>query len=607
MKVLSIAAIALVALHFHLLFVFPQTFRVDWIFGRTWGFDFVRFFGVHWQAGFYLAMLGLCLPSLSARFSRLVLAVLDQIIPWMETHGKHLWFLFIALLSIPFFILLTSKYAFLGDSHLRSADAVAGTIRREQFLSLLLFHWVYKIFHTRFHVDGVLAIKLCAWAAGALFVYFSLKTADALGKSPGQKALFFAFLAFGGYAEQFCGYIEEYAVGLLFVLIYLYSALLVLHGKLRLVWPALILLLGALFHFGLLLYFPSFFILIYLLHLKDLPLFRKPVFWAAFVFCGALLFYFFAYKPMLPRLYPVFSIPGSSRMSMFSLRHFWEYGNSLVVSSGPALIVIIFSAIVMVWQRLKPTANLIFLGLTIAPPMAGVFILDTCLGCRDWDVFSFAAIGINLLAASVLLFVLQQEKISQTIRRYVLTFFCGILILHTLSWVFLCASDRSIPRLKDAMLDDPASYYPDHPAPMVLAIIFSNNKLDKDAMEMYALAYQKFPEDPRNGFNYASQLVQNGRMREASPVLNDLFERFPAYPLPLRLLFQAYASNGNQEMALKVLERFLELAQSNPDKLKPYYSSAEVAGYLTQLEQYYTGNRRPVDAAKVRQVLTVFQ
>ena len=65
MRWAAVAAFLLVALHFHFLFVFPSVFDAPAFFGRTWGFDAIRFFSRPWQALFYVAALALCFPSVN--------------------------------------------------------------------------------------------------------------------------------------------------------------------------------------------------------------------------------------------------------------------------------------------------------------------------------------------------------------------------------------------------------------------------------------------------------------------------------------------------------------------------------------------------------------
>jgi tetratricopeptide (TPR) repeat protein len=159
--------------------------------------------------------------------------------------------------------------------------------------------------------------------------------------------------------------------------------------------------------------------------------------------------------------------------------------------------------------------------------------------------------------------------------------------LHTFFWVVLCASDRSIDRFEDITLDDPGTYYIGHPAPMVLAIVLNTNRLERRAMAMYELAYRKYPDDPRNAFNFAAQLVQHNRMAEALPLINELAARFPEYPPALRLLYQTSVSTGNRQMAVKALTGIYRIFQQDPGKLGPYFSKDELAGYFMQLERYY--------------------
>ncbi|PKO22498.1 MAG: hypothetical protein CVU38_09140 [Chloroflexi bacterium HGW-Chloroflexi-1] len=84
--------------------------------------------------------------------------------------------------------------------------------------------------------------------AGVVFVWILLGLASWLGRDRGERALLFGLVATLGTMQLFFGYIENYSIMTVGVLLYIWLALRAMRGQTSIVWPAAVLALTHAFH-----------------------------------------------------------------------------------------------------------------------------------------------------------------------------------------------------------------------------------------------------------------------------------------------------------------------------------------------------------------------
>jgi hypothetical protein len=93
--------------------------------------------------------------------------------------------------------------------------------------------------------------------AGVVFVWILLGLANWLGKDRAERALLIGLVATLGTMQLFFGYVENYTIMTLGVLIYLWLALRALKGEVAVIWPATVLAITHAFHPSTIILVPS--------------------------------------------------------------------------------------------------------------------------------------------------------------------------------------------------------------------------------------------------------------------------------------------------------------------------------------------------------------
>lgn len=182
------------------------------------------------------------------------LARLWNALPGKEHHRR--WYLVCALAAaIPFWLLRIQHLAW-GDANFivqalsyTGADRPVWTIYNWQSPLTILAHaqlWFLLNPLTGIGVDTLYA--LTSVLSGVGFVYTLLLMADALGRDHLEKVFIFGLVATTGSVQLFFGYVENYTIMSLGLMVTLYLGVRCLQGKVRLLWPALALAITNAFH-----------------------------------------------------------------------------------------------------------------------------------------------------------------------------------------------------------------------------------------------------------------------------------------------------------------------------------------------------------------------
>jgi tetratricopeptide (TPR) repeat protein len=596
------ASFAVMALHFLFLFVFPAIAQFPLVLRRTWGFHFITYYSVPARIEFYLLAAIVCIPV----SNKLCLIAAQQVVSVnlrnILSRKKELVFACIAAAAIPLFWLLRSKYAFLGDNFIRVDNVIRNDFLSDEPGAIWFLHYFYALLHSCFSLDGVTVFQVFDCLCGGAFVYLALRMADVLGTALFEKTSLFLFYCAFGTMYHFCGYIEIYSLPVVLLVAYLFTSVLSIKGKLHYTVPALVVAVACACHLISLIFIPSFLVVLYELKLKKYPFFRKPVSWVIIIGVGAALGLLFLHPSMTGRFYPL-SAYEKGPMAMFSLVHMWEYCNGLLLSCGPALLIAPACLMYAAETRKRLSPESWFLIIASGCILAGVFAFNEAYGSGDWDIYSFASLPVNI-AAMLLFFHCFGARELAPFSRYAVVVFLGFMALHSVPWILINASDKSIKRYEDCIMSDPGSYYIDHPAPMKIAMAFVTYKLPEKTFEYYKLGYDRDSTDPRNKYNYAVSLLrEKNQLALSTAILEKLCDEQPGYVPPLQMLLQIAQRTNNADLMLKCGERLVRLYRTRRDMLVPYFSKQEIMGNFRSLVELLLNKKNIRLAEQVCNVL----
>jgi hypothetical protein len=202
-----------------------------------------------------VAVASLALPEVNRAVRRL-LGLLWEMLPGKER--RHLWFAFLALASLPVFWAARLGHLCWGDSFLLAKGVANPEVR-------LTYNWQAPLtvfLHAKLWAvggwpDAATAYALTSTLCGGLFVYVLLLTARVLGRNGPERAVTFGLVLSAGAAQLFFGYVENYTIMSLGVLLYLYLGLRCLRGEIGFTWPTVALALTNAFHPSTIVLIPS--------------------------------------------------------------------------------------------------------------------------------------------------------------------------------------------------------------------------------------------------------------------------------------------------------------------------------------------------------------
>ncbi len=296
-----------------------------------------------------------------------------------------------------------------------------------------LFGWpdpipVYRIF-------GVLA--------GMLFVWVLLGLAAALGRNRTERVLFVGLVLTLGTMELFFGYIENYSLMTLGVIIYTYLAVLCLRGKAALVWPATTLALTNAFHPSTIVLAPSLLYLAFAsfaVRQRNVQPSHDVLSSSVRIDTRSVLSVVIPYLLVLGGVVALMSagghgidalmgvdFPGGGDRSwfvpltrittewqhytMFSLGHLADIVNQQLLVA-PMIWLTLVLVLVLGWNRLRNLGREgVFLALMVAFYLVLTLVWNADYGGqKDWDLFSPAAVPTALLLGWLLVRALPERR-----------------------------------------------------------------------------------------------------------------------------------------------------------------------------------------------------
>ncbi len=458
MLLILIRIYALLALGLHVLaYVLPED-----TFWGVWPYTVLP----PWL-GALLAILAalLTVPQANTRIQQII----SQL--WAAIPGKaypRRWFFALAIFSLPLFWLFRIR-------HLRWGDAQILVIGLSHPDLTVIYNWQapFTVFlHQRLWalladpyfgagVDTVYA--LVSVLCGGVFVYVTLRLAQDLGRNTPERTLIAGFVLTSGSMQLFFGYVENYTVISLGIIIFLWLSLKVLRNEAPL-WSAILALsLTNAFHPSTVILWPAALYLSWRVYRSGVPLPRllldlllPPLIVASSVLTlmelgdhglqaflgddrpgGGDHIWFVPLTLDAPNQW--------QQYSMFSAAHFADWANLHFLISVFGLMTLITGggAIKAEGRRMKdedkissftphPSAFIHFLTIASAMYLLFTWTWNADYGMRkDWDLFSPSAFVYALPAALLLIKTLKEKAALAQATLLIL----AISALHTAAWV----------------------------------------------------------------------------------------------------------------------------------------------------------------------------
>ncbi|MEW5993717.1 MAG: hypothetical protein AB1744_04890, partial [Candidatus Zixiibacteriota bacterium] len=334
--------------------------------------------------------------------------------PRLTARVNSYW-LFASIFIVAFiaaFIVLRARAHFLGDGYtvLSLLADDNPLIKTREIGEALLHIWVKNLIGSGSSA-ALASFQIISIGAGVLLMVALVTMARRLFDRIRDRVLFVVGLSVSGCMLLFFGYVENYSLFVLTVLVYTLLGLLIAKEQLNRWWIVLPQVLAIFFHLLGAILIPA---TVYLLaantrfgrRLAHADGKTKLLLTLAVIAVGVFAFYRiyssnpffrFAFVPILPGR---FTIEG---YTLFSLKHLADFVNLLLLllPGLPVFVVILFR------QRLRPALRqrgFRFMAVLVASVLGAVFVLDPKLGMpRDWDLFAFAGVPLAVLAFYLIL------------------------------------------------------------------------------------------------------------------------------------------------------------------------------------------------------------
>ncbi len=440
---------------------------VNWPEATAWGLWPVRYLASPLRGLLSAGVAALCIPAVGRRVSRMAMDFAARAAPLWAGRRRVAVFLALALLALPLFWGLRLVHSRWGDAYI-----LINAIALDDPAQRLVYTWQAPLtvyWHARFWAwgqrvwgwrDAMPAYAVTSVIAGAAFVFSALNLAWTGGRSRGQRVLLLSLLLTLGTVQLFFGYVENYTLAALAIVVTLWLAIRFVRGASPLWAVALVLALAHGLHPLTLCLLPALLVLALLdrqRHGVRHTLFSVGV---PYLVIGlSVLLLLSAGNHGLDALFSsdrpgggdgrwlVPLVATSTRWehyTMFSLGHAWDIINEQWLTAPVSLAVLVL-VLLLDRQRRWLTDGLAgealqqdrwWLGFLVTATLgSGLFILlwnPDYGGQRDWDLFSLASLPLTVLAAWLLGRALPTEP-----ARWEAALLLGaVSLLHTGAWIY---------------------------------------------------------------------------------------------------------------------------------------------------------------------------
>lgn len=375
-----------------------------------------------------------------------------------KTHPRR-WFALVAIAAAPIFWLLRIR-------HLQWGDAQILVIGLSQKDAPVLYNWQapFTVFlHQR--LWQLLAYPRWGWGVdtvyaavsvlcGVVFVFVVLIWAHAMGQSTAERVLLAGLVFTGGGMQLFFGYVENYTIISLGVMLFLYFGWRVLQNETPLWVASAVLALTNAFHPSTVVLWVAMAYLVWRKWQAGLSVWELlqavllPPLLVGSVVLSLMEIGNHGLAAFLGDDRPgggdhVWFVPLSlaaptewQRYAMFSAAHFADWGNEMLLTAPLGIFAL--AGVPILWKRLQQSNARIRTALEFFALAAFGYLLLTWVWNadygmqKDWDLFSPASITVNVLAGVLWVTLLRGDDEAMGESALIVWAVAG---LHTLAWV----------------------------------------------------------------------------------------------------------------------------------------------------------------------------
>ena len=380
------------------------------------------------------------------------------------------FFVYVGVITAVFgslFYLLRTRTHFLGDGYTLlsslASDSPLAMKTREYGESLL--HIVLKnLIGGDSQTAALLSYQIISITAGLLFVVTVAMFARKLYERTAERVLFLLGVCTGGYMLLFFGYVENYSLFVLSVLVFTLTGLMIAQGKTSRYWLLPPLFAAIFFHvLGVTLLPSALYLWIGPTRLgrtiKGWRPLTKLVAAIPILVVAAIVFYhfyttnYFYQFAFVPLFENQFTVEG---YTMFSWKHLVDFLNLLFLLV-PGLLILFVSLSGHSLRRILKQQPYIYLLILISNVLGAVFIFDPKLGMpRDWDLFSFA--GVPLVVAATYIILYKSRRLQQIRIGALMIFLSTVVLLPRVAGQ--CNAKHALTRLQLQQEMDPVKCRP---------------------------------------------------------------------------------------------------------------------------------------------------
>jgi tetratricopeptide (TPR) repeat protein len=305
------------------------------------------------------------------------------------------------------FVMFRGTTHFLGDGYQllsRLADRVP-PVKTWDVGATLIHFTLFSLLSGEPNARALLTYQTISIASGVGLLVTIAFLSRTLFNDNLQRYLFFLGLASGGYMLMFFGYVENYALLVSAIMVYVLMGLVALKGKASQWWVAPPLLLAIFLHIFSVLLIPS---LLYLMlrntpigqWIKGLSAKMKLLIGAAVALVGVFIYYYlytnyyfftFALLPIVPNRFTV------ENDTLFSIKHVTDICNLLMLLV-PGLPVFLTAAMAFRGKGLLRRAEYRFLLIIVLSTLGAIWVFNPGIGMpRNWDLFSIVGVPLAVI------------------------------------------------------------------------------------------------------------------------------------------------------------------------------------------------------------------
>ena len=606
---ITIAVAFILSLHYMLTGLLNPSLKDYNFLDRDWGFDNITYFDfwVKWLAYISIILISIypVFVFINSKLRDLYNGVKIKKISNLKP-VKYIVFFVIAIVSVILFKSLQIKYDLLGDMKIRMIQTLSGEYELTSYLTMYFLNHVYYLINSKIEISNELFFSWQSFVSGGIYVFFSLLISDLIGKKGFQKIAIFFGGVFIGSILFFFGYKEIYAFPYSLGIVAVYFNLLYAKGKISFIFPLIITLSLPIFHILLSGIIPATFIIFFQKNKEKFPKRIKNIKTHQFLLLILIvMIIIYAFSKTLKIsffLMPIKSTEnGYDFITLFDLRHIWQYINAICLATGVGFLVFLILAFVAARSKIKFDAVMWYLGSASFFMLLLIFVAHPIRGSGDWDIFALPALFVNL---TVIYFVIFMFNDKPHLYKYIISIILTINFISSASWVMVNHTDKSIDKITDMLINDPGNYYKKgQPAIQQLAFGLEANGLDSIALKYFELNYKQNYRDTRAHFNYAVRLINKNRKEEGVKILENLTQSAPHYGMAYPALINVYNNDKNYKQLYETVNKLYNAYLKYPKPISQKINKEQLLSYFDYLYKVEMNFRNTQRANEIMQVV----